>query len=142
MEGKAGAEGEPRPRRQAGGTGKEGSEGREGREGKRGVKGEEGPQGKEGPEGPQGPEGPEGGVSGEPAALLHWRKTINTAGASEAGANTVVLGAAAPFTVTGHCYENGEQTVAQTYISSSSSSSPDLRIYEEPRSSRWALRAP
>ena len=131
VEGKAGAEGEPGPEGKPGGTGKEGSEGREGREGKRGVKGEEGPQGKEGPEGPQGPEGPEGGVSGEPAALLHWRKTINTAGASEAGANTVVLAEAVPFTVTGHCYENGEQTVAQTYISSSQSSSY-LRIYEEP----------
>jgi Collagen triple helix repeat (20 copies) len=128
VEGKVGAEGKPGTEGKPGATGKEGPEGREG---KRGVKGEEGPQGKEGPEGQQGPEGPEGGVSGEPAALLHWRKTINTAGASVASANTVVLAEAVPFTITGHCYENGEQTVAQTYISSTQSSSY-LRIYEEP----------
>lgn len=130
LEGKAGAEGKPGGEGNQGAAGREGPEGKEGHEGKRGVKGEEGPQGREGPEGQQGTEGPEGGAGGEPAALVHWRKTINTAGASEAAATTVVLAEATPFTITGHCYEEGEQTVAQTYISSSQSSSY-LRIYEE-----------
>ncbi|MGH2864040.1 MAG: hypothetical protein ACRDJX_02195 [Solirubrobacteraceae bacterium] len=142
-EGKTGAKGE---RGQQGEEGKEGKEGPEGPgKGEKGEKGETGATGATGPEGKQGaqgakgqagaegkegPEGPEGASDGEPAALKRWRKTIQEPGSSEGHAHTVTLAEVPPFTITGHCYEEEGETVAQTYISSSQEDSY-LRIYEE-----------
>jgi hypothetical protein len=123
-EGKTGPEGKQDPQ---GVAGPEGKQGPEGKEGKRGATGERGPVGAEGKEGPP---GPEGGSGGEPAALKHWRKTINVAGATKASAASIVLLEAAPFTISGRCWEEEGETLAQTDISTTQ---PDsfLHAYEE-----------
>jgi hypothetical protein len=48
---------------------------------------------------------------------------VATAGADFASANTVTLATAGPFTVDGYCYENGTNTVAESYISTSQDNS-------------------
>ena len=62
---------------------------------------------------------------------MHWRKSISTAGPSEASPHTTVLAQVSPFTIKGYCYEEGEDTIAQTFVESGQASSY-LRIYEEP----------
>jgi collagen triple helix repeat protein len=104
--GTAGTSGAPGPQ------GREGPGGKEGAAGKDGAPGNEGTPGKEGKEGPQGKEGLVSGIA-------RWRKTVQTAGKTEAEPETVELMKAGPFTVTGHCYKSAEFTDAATYISTS-----------------------
>jgi len=129
-QGPAGTEGGPGPEGPQGPQGVPGPEGREGKEGKEGKRGLEGGRGPEGREGKEGPPGPEGGSGGQPAALRHWRRTLNVAGVDAAHATSVVLVEVAPFTITGRCYEEDEETIAQTYIGSSQPGSY-LRVYEQ-----------
>lgn len=133
--GPAGSEGKPGKEGLPGEEGKAGLEGKTGVEGRRGPEGKTGPEGKRGREGAEGKEGPpgqEGGSGGEPAGLKRWRKTIKTAGASEAEAATVVLAEVPPLTISGHCYEEHGATIAQTYIASTEAESY-LRISQEDR---------
>jgi hypothetical protein len=90
----------------AGLNGAAGKGGAAGKEGAAGAAGKEGARGKEGPAGPE-------GVSG----VLRWRTTVATAGKSKTEPATVTLATVGPFTVTGHCYEEGTNTAAATYIS-------------------------
>jgi Collagen triple helix repeat (20 copies) len=148
-----GARGRTGPEGAAGATGSEGKagkdgppgvEGRQGPEGRRGLEGKtgfEGKRGREGPEGKEGPPGQEGGSGGEPAGLKRWRKTIKAAGASEAEATTVALAEIPPFTISGHCYEHGAETIAQTYIASSQSESY-LRISAASKTFIFAAERP
>jgi hypothetical protein len=93
-------------------TGPTGPRGSSGKEGAAGAAGKEGPRGKEGSRGPE-------GVSG----LDRWRTTVATAGKNKAEAAIVVLATAGPFTVEGHCYEEGANTAAATYIRTSETGS-------------------
>jgi hypothetical protein len=93
-------------------TGPAGPRGSAGKEGAAGAAGREGPQGKEGSRGPE-------GVSG----LDRWRSTVATAGKSKAAAAVIVLATVGPFTVEGHCYEEGTETFAATYIRTSETGS-------------------
>ena len=86
--------------------------------GPRGSTGAVGAAGKEGPQGKDGPRGPEG-VS----RVDRWRTTVTTAGKSKGEAAIVVLAAVGPFTVEGHCYEEGAVTDAATYIRTSQTGS-------------------
>lgn len=95
--------------------------------GKEGVQGKEGPQGKEGLKGKEGAKGKEGvagkeGAEGNPHTI-RWRKAVATAGKSLGEATSVELAKAGPFTVTGHCWEAGEETEAATYIATSETGS-------------------
>ena len=66
--------------------------------------------------GDQGPPGPPG------SGTVTWNKTIATAGADFANANTVTLATVGPFTITGYCYLfNGDagQYIAETYVTTS-----------------------
>jgi hypothetical protein len=91
--------------------------GKTGPTGGAGKEGRAGPAGKEGPAGPAGKEGAAGkeGVSG----VTRWRATVAKAGKTEAEPEKVELAKVGPFTVTGHCYENGSKTAAATYIRTS-----------------------
>jgi hypothetical protein len=53
------------------------------------------------------------------SGVIRWHAALHAAGVNEASPTTVLLATAGPFTVTGHCYERGEVTVAQTYLSTS-----------------------
>jgi len=53
------------------------------------------------------------------SGLIRWRTTVATAGASSASPNTVTLATVGPFTITGHCFINGTNTQAATFISTS-----------------------
>jgi len=142
--GPAGSEGKPGKEGLPGLEGKAGVEGKVGAEGRRGVEGktgQEGKRGREGPEGKEGPPGQEGGSGGEPAGLKRWRKTIKTAGASEAEAATVVLAEVPPLTISGHCYEEHGATIAQTYIASTETES-FLRIAKEAKTLTFAGERP
>jgi hypothetical protein len=111
--GPAGAAG---PQGPGGTSGTAGANGTNGAPGSPGAKGEPGVTGPQGLEGQTGPEGPEGGTT---AALKRWRKTVPTPGTTKAAATKVTLAVIGPFTISGHCYEFAEVTVAETYISSS-----------------------
>jgi hypothetical protein len=95
-------------------TGRTGAAGAKGATGATGATGASGPAGASGREGPQGKEGAAGkeGVSG----VLRWRTTVAAAGTSITEPATVTLAKVGPFTVEGHCYENGTKTAAATYI--------------------------
>jgi hypothetical protein len=91
-----------------------------GKPGPRGAAGKEGPAGKEGAAGKQGPAGKEGAAGKEGiSGVIRWRATVAKAGKGEKEPEKVELAKAGPFTVTGHCYENGSRTAAATYIRSS-----------------------
>ena len=113
LKGKAGATGPAGP---AGAPGEKGGQGAPGASGANGTAGPKGDQGVPGLEGEKGPEGPEGGTS---ASLKRWRKTISTAGVSAASPTTVALLTVGPFKVVGHCYKDGLETVASTFLASS-----------------------
>lgn len=91
--------------------------GKTGPTGAAGKAGTVGPAGKEGPVGPAGKDGAAGkeGVSG----VIRWRVSVAKAGKGEKEPETVELAKVGPFTVTGHCYENGSRTAAATYIRTS-----------------------
>jgi len=109
-----GATGKPGADGASGPAGPAGPAGANGTPGTKGEAGEAGPRGEAGPKGEQ-------GNTGGPAA--HWRKTIAKAGKSKAEATTVTLEEVAPFKITGHCYEEGADTVAATYIGTSEAGS-------------------
>ena len=90
--------------------------GKRGSKGSTGAPGPKGDTGAKGDTGDQGPPGPPG------AGTVTWNKTIATAGADFANANTVTLATVGPFTVTGYCYLfNGDagQYIAETYVTTS-----------------------
>jgi hypothetical protein len=95
--------------------------GRTGKTGKTGATGKPGAPAKEGAPGKEGPQGKEG-AEGNPHTI-RWRATVATPGPSEAEAHTVTLASMGPFTVSGHCYESGEDTDAATYIATSETGS-------------------
>lgn len=81
--------------------------------GERGEKGETGTKGETGPKGERGEQGPEGKLAG-PAT--HWRTTSIGAGATKSEPARVTLAESSPFKVVGHCYLEGANTVAETYV--------------------------
>jgi Collagen triple helix repeat (20 copies) len=97
-------------------TGPRGAAGSAGASGAAGPAGANGTNGAPGTEGKAGPQGEKGDTS-LPAAT--WNKTVATAGASSAAPKTVVLDTIGPFTITGHCYLEGEKTFATTEIETS-----------------------
>jgi hypothetical protein len=99
-------------------TGPTGPPGSTGKQGVAGAAGAAGAAGKEGPKGKDGSRGPEG-VSG----LDRWRTTVATPGKTKEEAAIVVLATVGPFTVEGHCYEEGTNTAAATYIRTSETGS-------------------
>jgi Collagen triple helix repeat (20 copies) len=105
--GRNGAAGAP------GAPGTSGSSGATGPSGSAGAKGERGEQGGSGEKGERGEQGPEGKVAG---AATHWRTSIEKAGVSKAEATRVTLVESAPFKLVGHCYVEGLNTVAATYL--------------------------
>jgi Collagen triple helix repeat (20 copies) len=131
--GKTGATGPAGSSGAQGPQGVPGPSGAAGAKGEKGDKGNEGPKGatgNEGPEGQPGPEGAEPGTAEERATVLHWRVAVATAG-TEASPAKVTLREQGPFKLVGHCYEDStEDTIAQTFISSTQANS-HLRIYEE-----------
>jgi hypothetical protein len=96
-----------------GATGPAGAAGPAGPTGAAGANGTNGAPGTEGKTGAQG----EKGDTSLPAAT--WNKTVATAGADAEHAKTVVLDTIGPFTITGHCYIEGEKTFATTEIETS-----------------------
>jgi Collagen triple helix repeat (20 copies) len=98
-----------------------GHAGRTGRTGATGATGKEGAPGKEGLQGKEGAPGKDG-AEGNPHTI-RWRTSVATPGASSAEPHTVTLASVGPFTVTGHCYESGEETDAATYIATSETGS-------------------
>jgi hypothetical protein len=116
---KPGANGAAGPAGAAGPQGAAGANGTAGAQGPLGVVGATGPKGVPGPQGLEGETGPEGPEGGTAAALKRWRKTIATPGKTKAAATKVTLAVIGPFTISGHCYEIAEETIAETYISSS-----------------------
>ncbi len=135
LPGAPGAQGRTGPEGIPGQTGKPGPVGPEGK------RGTEGRRGREGAEGKEGPPGQEGGSGGEPAALKRWRRTVKTAGLTKASATTVTLLEAPPFTIIGHCYEEGAETLAQTYIASTQLESY-LRLFEVEAGVRFGIERP
>ncbi len=99
-----------------GAAGASGPEGKQGLEGKQGPEGKLGPKGEPGVQGVVGPQGEKGNTS---LPAVTWNKSIKTPGKSAAEATTVVLEKVGPFTLSGHCFLEGEQTVANTYITTS-----------------------
>ncbi|HXD53375.1 MAG TPA: hypothetical protein VN618_01345 [Solirubrobacteraceae bacterium] len=100
----------------AGASGPAGPEGKQGAEGKPGPQGEVGPKGIQGIEGRPGAIGEKGNTS-LPAVV--WNKSIKTPGESISKPKVVVLEKVGNFTITGHCYVSGLETVADTYIETS-----------------------
>lgn len=98
----------------AGPQGPQGAQGAPGKQGSAGPEGKEGPQGKEGKTGVQGPEGPAG-----PSSVVHWLVSTNSVGSSIEKPATVKLAEIGPVTVWGHCYQNGGNTAAASYVSTS-----------------------
>lgn len=97
-----------------GAAGAPGPEGKQGPEGKPGPEGKLGPKGEQGVQGVQGIQGERGNAS---LAAQTWNRSIKTPGKSKAEASTVALASVGNFTISGHCYEEGLETVADTYIS-------------------------
>ena len=97
--------------------------GKQGPAGAAGAAGAQGAQGGQGAQGPAGTNGTEGvkGERGGPAAT--WNKTVASAGASIGAPKVVELEKVGPFTITGHCYLSGANTIAATYIETSEAGS-------------------
>jgi hypothetical protein len=104
--------GKPGPAGSTGATGATGAPGTQGSPGTSGVNGV-GEQGAKGEAGPKGERG-EIGNAGGPAA--RWNKVIAKAGESSANPATIELEKVGPFTIVGHCYVSGANTVAQTFL--------------------------
>ncbi len=105
------APGKPGPAGPAGAAGATGASGATGAAGANGSNGGSGAKGDTGEKG-------EPGNAGGPAA--HWKKTIEKPGESKTSPATVVLEKVGPFTLSGRCYLEGSNTVAETYIGLSS----------------------
>ncbi|MHB8532780.1 MAG: hypothetical protein ACYDC2_08670 [Solirubrobacteraceae bacterium] len=117
--GQAGAPGQTGAPGPGGAAGPGGASGAKGETGARGEKGETGARGEAGVKGERGEQGAEGKLGG-PAT--HWRTTIATAGASKAEPARVTLAEAPPFKLVGHCFLEGADTVAATYLEVTSGS--------------------
>jgi hypothetical protein len=119
LEGASGSAGKSGANGSNGATGATGPSGPQGKEGATGPQGKEGPQGPEGQPGKEGPQGKEG-----PSSVVHWHVNTSSIGASkESPAPGVVkLAEVGVLTVWGHCYKNGSNTAAATYLSSASGS--------------------
>jgi hypothetical protein len=105
--------GKPGPAGATGASGAGGAQGAPGANGTNGTNGEPGTKGETGPKG-------ETGNAGGPAA--HWNKVIAKAGESSANPATIELEKVGPFTVVGHCYVSGLNTVAATFLKVTSAS--------------------
>jgi hypothetical protein len=106
----------PGARGASGPAGTPGAAGANGLNGAAGTKGEQGLQGKQGTEGKPGAQGEKGNTS---LPAVTWNKKVETAGPKIDEPKTVVLETIGPFTLTGHCYVSGTNTVAATYIETS-----------------------
>ncbi|HEX4466683.1 MAG TPA: hypothetical protein VH025_05810 [Solirubrobacteraceae bacterium] len=103
-----------------GAKGKPGTAGPQGAAGSQGAPGAQGVPGAAGGKGETGEKGEQGNAGG---AAAHWRKTIAKAGKTEGTATSVTLETVAPFTITGRCWEEGEETIAGTFISTTEAGS-------------------
>jgi len=106
----------PKALKEIASAGKPGAAGSPGTTGPQGPQGAQGIQGAEGVQGVQGEKGETGAEGKSAAGAIAWNKIVETAGESVSNPATVTLAKIGPFTISGHCYVSGAETIADTYV--------------------------